>query len=226
MNYRPVTVLLSFPRSLNTSYINNWLTTSKICFRSTCSGTGNITAVPQHFSLIEQWKEDLDKHNIIGTIAIDLSKAFDCLSHDLILEKLKFYGLSDQALSLMCSYLSPRYQRVKLSDTFSTWQEVSRWVPRGSILRPTLFNIFMNDLAYAIKQCRIVNYADDTNIHCSSKDVRAFQNNLSIDLENATSWFIQNGMKPNPDKYQAMVLGKTEGKFNFKVYMTEIFLFA
>ena len=117
----------------------------------------------------------------------------------------------------MRSYLSSRYQRVKLSDTFSTWQEVSRGVPQGSILGPTLFNIFMNDMAYAIKQCRIVNYTADTNIHCSSKDVRAVQNNLSIDLENATSWFIQNGMKPNPDKYQAMVLGKTEDKLNFKL---------
>ena len=75
----------------------------------------------------------------------------------------------------------------------------------------------MNDLAYAIKQCRVVNYAVDTNIHCSNRDVRAVQNNLNIDLENATSWFIQNGLKPNPDKYQAMVLGKTEDKFNFKL---------
>ena len=75
----------------------------------------------------------------------------------------------------------------------------------------------MNDLAYAIKQCKIVNYADDTNIHCSSKDVRAVQNNLSIDFENVTSWFIQNGVKPNPDKYQAMVLGKTEDKLNFNL---------
>ena len=94
---------------------------------------------------------------------------------------------------------------------------MSKGVPQGSILGPTLFNIFIKDLAYAIKKCRIVNYADDTNIHCYSKDVRAVQNNLSIDLENATSWFIQNGMKPNPDKYQAMVLGKTEDKLNFKL---------
>ena len=168
-------------------------------------------------SLTEQWKEDLDKHNIIGKNAIDLSKAFDCLSHGLILEKLKFYGLSDYALSLMRSYLSSRYQRVKRSDAFSTRREVSRGVSQGSILGPTLFNIFTNDLAYAIKQCRIVNYADDTNIHCSNKDVRAVQNKVNIHLENATSWFIQNDMKSNPDIYQAMVFGKTEDKLNFKL---------
>ena len=80
----------------------------------------------------------------------------------------------------------------------------------------------MNDLAYAIKQCRVVNYAVDTNIHCSNKDARAVQNNLNIDLENDTSWFIQNGLKPKPDKYQAMVLGKTEDKFNFKLHYIDI----
>ena len=169
-------------------------------------------------SLTKQWKEDFDKHNIIVKIAIDLSKVFDCLSHGrLIVEKLKFYGLSDHALSLMRSYLSSRYQRVKGSDAFSTWREVSIGVPQGSILEPTLFNILTNDLAYVTVQCRIVNYEDDTNIHCSKKDVRAVQNKVNIHLENATSWFIQNDMKSNPDIYQTMVLGKTEDKLNFKL---------
>ena len=122
----------------------------------------------------------------------------------------------------MPSYFSSSYQRVKLSDAFSTWQEVSRGVPQGSILGPTLVNILMNDLAYTIRQCRIVNYADDTNIHSSNKDVRAVQNNLNIDLENTASCFVQNGMKPNPDKYQAMVLGRSEDKLNFELADVDI----
>ena len=83
-------------------------------------------------------------------------------------------------------------------------------VPQGSILGPTLLHIFMNDLVHAIKHCSIVNYADDV------------QNNLNIDLENATLWFIQNSMKHNPDKYQAMVLGKTEDRLNFKLAEIDI----
>ena len=78
-------------------------------------------------------------------------------------------------------------------------------VPQGSVLGPALFNIFINDFAYAITQCRIIKYVDDTNIHCSDKNIRAVEENLNSDLENTTTWFIQNGMKSNLEKYQAMV---------------------
>ena len=99
----------------------------------------------------------------------------------------------------MRSYLSFHFQRVKLSGTFSTWQEVSRGVPQGYILGPTLLNIFLNDLAYTLKQCGIVNYPDDKNIRSSNKNVCVVQNNLNIDLENVASWFIHKGVKPNLD---------------------------
>lgn len=100
-------------------------------------------------ALTGQWKEDLDNHNVIDTVAIDLSKAFDSLPHDLILEKRKFYGFGDQALCFMRSYLSSRHQIVKLGTAFSTWKGVLKGVPQGSVLGPTLCSIFINEMDMA-----------------------------------------------------------------------------
>ena len=86
-----------------------------------------------------------------------------------MLEKLWFYGLSNQALLLKPSYLSSR--RVKLGGMFSSWNEISKDAPQDSILGPTQFNIFMSDLVYAIKQCNIISYEDDTTIYCSNEHV-------------------------------------------------------
>ena len=90
---------------------------------------------------------------------------------------------------------------------FSMWERVLRGVHQGSVLGPTLFNVFVNGLAYTIKQCRIINYADDTNIHRYSRNVRAVKDNLNNDFKNATTCRIySNGLKPNSEKYQVMVL--------------------
>lgn len=75
-------------------------------------------------------------------------KAFDCLPHRLLLAKLKAYGLSEDSVLLMESYLSDRFQRVKVVDTFSDWVRVVKDVPQGSVLGPLVFNIFMNDIMH------------------------------------------------------------------------------
>lgn len=103
----------------------------------------------------------------------------------------------------MRSYLSCHHQRVKLGAALSTWLGVLTGVAEGSVLEPTLSNNFISGLAYAITQCMIINYADDTNIHCSNENVRAIEDYLDSDLENATTWFIQNGMKLNQEKYHS-----------------------
>ena len=157
----------------------------------------------------EHWKKELDKRNIITAIATDLSKAFDCVPHKLLLEKLQFYGMDDQGVSLLHSYLTSRYQRVKLDDTFSAWTGVAAGLPQGSILGPLLFNIFRNDLNFAIERCKLMNYADDTKIHTSDPNPQVVEKDINRDLTNMLHWFQQNGMKANPEKYQALVLGNT-----------------
>ena len=94
-------------------------------------------------TLIETWRKCLDESNLAGAILMDLSKAFDCLPHDLLIAKLEAYGVTKDALKRILSYLSQRKQCVK-NKPLSLLKIILSRVPQGSILGPTLLNIFIN----------------------------------------------------------------------------------
>ena len=102
---------------------------------------------------------------------MDLSKAYDCVNHDLIIAKLEAYGVGENSLRLIQNYLSQRQQRIKVGSSFSEWLEIIFGVPQGSILGPILFNVFINDLLLFMKETDICNFADDTSLHACGKDL-------------------------------------------------------
>ena len=113
----------------------------------------------------------MDNHKSAAAVLMDLSKAFDCLSHGLLFEKLRAYGLAPEVIDLLSSYLSDRVQQVRLGSHTSTWENILKGVPQGSILGPLLFNVFLNDIFFFINQGVIYNYVDDNTlsfIHANS----------------------------------------------------------
>ncbi|PFX19089.1 hypothetical protein AWC38_SpisGene16511 [Stylophora pistillata] len=82
--------------------------------------------------LIEDWRAMLDKGELVAVVSMDLSKAFDVIQHNLLLAKLKAYGVGERSLALFKDYFSGRQQRVKIGDTFSSWKDVKRGVPQGN----------------------------------------------------------------------------------------------
>ena len=133
---------------------------------------------------------------------MNLSKAYDCLPHDLLVAKFEAHGIDETGLSLIYDYLSNRKQRAKINSLYSDWYNVVRGVPQGSILGPFLFNVFINDLFLFLERTNICNFADDNTIY-------SCQNDLRYDMVNFFKWFKQNSMKANPKKFQFMILGKT-----------------
>ena len=138
---------------------------------------------------------------------MDLSKVFDCLPHDLLLLKLKAYGLPSNALNLIKDSLSNRKQCVKVGTYFSTWQNIYKGVPQGSILGPVLFNIFLLDIFNFVKENILYNYADDNTLSHSGPDFNGLVKSLENESEILINWFNNNKMKANPDKFQAIAIG-------------------
>ena len=108
---------------------------------------------------------------------------------------------------LKINFSRNRYQRFKINNSFSQRKRALAGVPQGSILRPLLFNIFINDVFLFLQNCRLANYADDSTMHSSNKNISNTVTSLNHDFTVLSNWFYKNFMILNPDKCSFMLLG-------------------
>ena len=125
---------------------------------------------------------------------MDLSKAFDCIPHDLLIAKLNAYCIDENALVLIYSYLKRHEQSVRINNTYSSFQTILSGVPQGSVLGPILFNVYVNDLFLFIKQAALYNYADDNTLACFSRTLSNLVRALEEEAGVALDWLKENHM--------------------------------
>ena len=107
------------------------------------------------------------------------------------------------------NYLTNRKQRTKISSSYSDSYDIVRGVPQGSVLDPLFFNLFINDLFLFIERTNICNFADDNTIYSCNINLQTILKDLKFDMQNILKWFKVNSMKPNPKKFQFIILGKS-----------------
>ena len=138
-----------------------------------------------------------------------MSKAFDSVRHDILLQKLHELGISSPSLDWFHSYLTDRYQRVRIHDSVSELLPLKYGVPQGSILGPVLFTIYVNDLLSVPEHCKSACYVDDCKLYLSfpSPNINTAIANLNEDLNNISSWCCRNSLLINPDKTKVLFIG-------------------
>ena len=175
-------------------------------YRLSVHQSGNKTWHSTETSLIHSTDSILkaiDQKKVTAVILLDMSKAFDSVNHNILLAKLEDVGVTSTCLACgFKSYLSERYQAVRINSTLSEKIPVVSGVPQGSILGPLLFSIYVNDLPSAAKNCSSESYVDDTKLFLSFRinDSNTALTDLHEDLIRMRNWCFDNLLLLNPDK--------------------------
>ena len=234
-NYRPIALTSAvakvFETLLNSHFIkhlesNNLLSDHQYGFRKARS-TGDLLSYLTH-----TWSSSLRDFGESFVIALDISKAFDRVWHKALLAKLPAYGFTPSFCKLISSFLSDRFISVVVDGATSASFPVSSGVPQGSVLSPTLFLLFINDLLHATAS-DVHSFADDSNLHKSSsfqcqpssnacsQSRLAISSTITSDLQSISEWGTRNLVKFNTSKTQLLTISLSNTPSNYPIILED-----
>ena len=223
-NYRPISILPVLSKIMErvvyaqlTQFIdaNNSLYHHQYGFRC---GHSTVQAVAQ----LNNWTlQYMDQGKVVGSLFVDISKAFDSLNHKILLGKLASLGVSNQSLCWFKSYLSQRKQSVVINGSVSDSRLIQLGVPQGSILGPLLFNIYINSLPNATSDAKVILYADDAVLLCTGSTQHELKESLGLGFSQICNWYHDNKLTLNVKKTKLMVIGSKNSLVSFEDFRFE-----
>lgn len=208
-NYRPISIIPIFAKIFEVilkarivKYFedNDLLNSSQYGFRSNRSTTHAV------LTLIDELVSNLEKGNNSIITLCDLTKAFDCVPHSVLLDKFRYYGITGTALRLIQTYLKNRKQCVSVNNSTSDLKTVTHGVPQGSVLGPILFIIYINDLCYYMSPSTCILFADDTTLMSSAENFDSLLRLSKETEEKVETWFRANKLLLSPEKTQRLTI--------------------
>ena len=184
----------------------NYFTLNKILHPSLHGYRKNRSTLTALLQMYDHWVQAAHQGQVSGAVLLDLSAAFDLVSHDILLKKLEIYGIDKDFLCWIESYLSSRYQGVWIDHVMSSFLPCDIGVPQGSNLGPLFFLLYVNDLPFTLS-CEMEQYADDSTLTATGKTIKEVDDKLEVNCAVVSNWMEENQLKLNPGKTHIMTLG-------------------
>jgi len=216
-NYRPISLLPVFSKIFEKTiytrmyaYLiqNNMIYNRQFGFRANHSSNHAL------INCTESIKKELDNKKVVGGVFIDLKKAFDTVNHQILCNKLTYYGFRGKTNLLIKSFLTDRKQFVSINGHTSSQLSIKCGVPQGSTLGPLLFLIYINDLNRSLKLSVASHFADDTCIMYASNKLKTLETILNTDLKYASEWLKANRLSLNVGKTKLLLFHSKQSNFN------------